>query len=197
MLKILPELSLFLLLSAAAALVSNAINPNGLVLNFDYRSGLQDSGTPSDLNQESAEPQSGEALIQAKAQEYGFQLSGPEDVQALLEEASQEEAILILDARTAQAFADGHLPGAVRLDYWEVVKQGVDPAIQARLQQAFVVLIYCNGGDCEDSFNLAFYLSYQNPDLVASPELIHIFTGGMEAWRQLNQKDPQGYAIER
>ena len=55
------------------------------------------------------------------------------------------------------------------------------PEIIQRLSKAMVIVIYCNGGECEDSFFLANDLIYEHN---IDPDVIHIFKGGMNEWRK-------------
>ena len=51
--------------------------------------------------------------------------------------------------------------------------------LRAELELAFFVIVYCNGGDCEDSLHLAADLS----SLYGIPtENIYVFEGGLNEW---------------
>ncbi len=89
----------------------------------------------------------------------------------------QLHGALILDARRSADFARGHLPGARSLPVWE---DGLEDRV-ARLE-AFTanlklpVVVYCSGGDCEDSHLLARRL------WMAGFRNLRIYTGGFPDW---------------
>jgi rhodanese-related sulfurtransferase len=69
------------------------------------------------------------------------------------------EKRLFLDARRSSVYADGHIPGARSFPVWESdiadrVKTFYEEGGGDRDQNAPIV-IYCSGGDCEDSHMLA------------------------------------------
>jgi rhodanese-related sulfurtransferase len=74
-------------------------------------------------------------------------------------EALFRQGRLFLDARRTSVYADGHVPGARSFPVWESdiadrVKAFFDEGGGDRDQNAPIV-IYCSGGDCEDSHMLA------------------------------------------
>jgi len=85
---------------------------------------------------------------------------------------------VFVDARDRDFYLAGHIPGAVHLYHYESAKH-IDE-VRPILQEAFMVIVYCNGGDCEDSINLALDLvgSYGLPN-----ENVHVFEGGMDVWK--------------
>lgn len=64
---------------------------------------------------------------------------------------------LFLDARRSKDFADGHVAGARSFPIWEaaVVKERVEALVAEGRDQTLPVVLYCTGGDCEDSHMLA------------------------------------------
>jgi rhodanese-related sulfurtransferase len=75
--------------------------------------------------------------------------------------------IPFLDARRTQEFEDGHLPGAWSVPAWENGLEGriIDFEARANPQPRAPIVIYCNGGDCQDSHLLArrlVELGYRN-----------------------------------
>ena len=75
----------------------------------------------------------------------------PEDV-ALL----HSRKALFLDARRSSVFAEGHIAGARSFPVWE---SGIDDRVKGLyeegLDQQAPVVVYCSGGNCEDSHMLA------------------------------------------
>jgi len=70
-----------------------------------------------------------------------------------------DHGALFLDARRTSVYEQGHITGARTVSVWEsdvddkvakIFNERSDPA-----QQALPIVIYCSGGDCEDSHMLA------------------------------------------
>lgn len=64
---------------------------------------------------------------------------------------------LFLDARRSKDFALGHVRGARSFPIWEaeVVRERVEGLVAEGRDLALPVVLYCSGGDCEDSHMLA------------------------------------------
>jgi rhodanese-related sulfurtransferase len=66
------------------------------------------------------------------------------------------EKRLFLDARRSAVYADGHVPGARSFPIWESdIGDRVKAFYEEGLDQNAPIVIYCSGGDCEDSHMLA------------------------------------------
>jgi rhodanese-related sulfurtransferase len=85
-------------------------------------------------------------------------------------------AAFFVDARTAEEYAEGHIPGAVSLPFDDVFKDP-DKAKHLDTHGRSVVITYCGGGDCDLSRNLAFSL------IDAGQKKVLVFTGGMPGWK--------------
>lgn len=64
---------------------------------------------------------------------------------------------LFLDARRSKDFAQGHVAGARSFPVWEseVVRERVGELVAEGRNPSLPVILYCSGGDCEDSHMLA------------------------------------------
>ncbi|MBC7363858.1 MAG: rhodanese-like domain-containing protein [Candidatus Aminicenantes bacterium] len=83
---------------------------------------------------------------------------------------------LMVDSRSREEYAAGHVPGAFSLPLVEV-KNGQDNLLQL-LPEDKPLVVYCEGGSCQTSLALAKILSkkgYRN---------IKVFSGGWEEWLQ-------------
>jgi rhodanese-related sulfurtransferase len=85
-----------------------------------------------------------------------------------------ERGWYLLDARTAAEFAEGHIPGAILFDYYELgwYVENVLPSIPADQE----IVVYCAGPECEDSELLArelYLLGYTH---------VSVFKGGIAEW---------------
>jgi rhodanese-related sulfurtransferase len=92
-------------------------------------------------------------------------------------------AALIVDARDGDEFADGHIAGALNLPYNDAL---ADPSRVQRLDaQGRPIVVYCSGGDCELSHDLAKVL------IEAGKRKVLTYSGGYPEWQAA------GYPVER
>ena len=100
----------------------------------------------------------------------------PSDVHADLERGVQR--IVVIDARSAQHFAECHVPGAINLPH-----RSIDAETTATLSRDVCAVVYCWGPGCnaatKASARLAV-LGFQVKEMI----------GGLEYWRR------EGYAVE-
>jgi rhodanese-related sulfurtransferase len=83
-----------------------------------------------------------------------------------------DEANIVLDVRTPEEFAEGHVPGAINAPY---SKAGFDAAIAA-LDKSKTYLVYCHSGK----------RSFLSTKLMQSAGFAHLFnfSGGIVAWEK-------------
>jgi rhodanese-related sulfurtransferase len=82
---------------------------------------------------------------------------------------------LFVDAREAAEYAEGHIAGALSVPFDDAVK---NPALLNPFKQAGKPLIlYCSGGDCELSKDLAKNM------LADGIRKVLVFTDGLPAWK--------------
>jgi rhodanese-related sulfurtransferase len=92
-------------------------------------------------------------------------------------EATGESIYLFVDARSGDLYEESHIPGAIWLYHYESEELIED--LRPELEMAFFVIVYCNGGDCDDSLHLAADLS----SLYSIPtENIYVYEGGLNEW---------------
>jgi rhodanese-related sulfurtransferase len=77
--------------------------------------------------------------------------------------------IMVIDARDADQFAKDHIPGAVNLEWRQVLSE------RASLPTDKMVLIYCNTGSLSAQAGFALR--------VAGHENVRILQGGFEEWK--------------
>jgi len=83
---------------------------------------------------------------------------------------------LFVDAREDEDYNAGHIPGAIQCDHYQL-----DRFIDNVLQFAAVaekVVVYCKGGDCEDSLMVCADLEAR--DILR--ERLFLFAGGWDEW---------------
>ena len=83
---------------------------------------------------------------------------------------------LFIDARKAEAFAEGHIPGAIQADHYRL-EEYVDKLL-ALAGCADRIIVYCHGGACEDSIFLCSDLI----ELEVPYDAIYLFSDGWEKW---------------
>jgi rhodanese-related sulfurtransferase len=95
-------------------------------------------------------------------------------------------AALFIDARGADEYAAGHIAGAVSVPFDEAFK---DPKLVSAVDaRGKPIIVYCSGGDCEASKNLAYSL------LGAGKKKVLVFTDGMPAWESAGYPVTKGTA---
>ncbi len=172
------EAPALLVLACAVGLGFNAWRSAGLVLARDYFPVLID---PAD-GEPDGEPIPGGQLLQ-----HGFQVVSLSEAQDYYSRG--ESSIVFIDARDDAHYEKCHIPTAVQLDYYhpdEYIGEVRDLAADAE-----IVIIYCNGADCEDSIQAARYLTEE----IENPlpfEIVYVFEGGIQAWYEAgNERDPE------
>jgi rhodanese-related sulfurtransferase len=144
--------------------------------------------TPVEDVQAGAEPaKSGTAAEQVKPTEGGHiqhdyqSISLKDVIDAFNDPLTAKGLNVFIDARNDQHFEEGHIPGAVQFDPYHV-EQYLDAAA-AKANAAEKVIVYCNGGDCEDSI-------YACRELLTAGvpyESIYLFEGGWKEWSAAQQ----------
>jgi rhodanese-related sulfurtransferase len=81
---------------------------------------------------------------------------------------------LLVDARNGDAYAEGHLPTAVSLPLAEVDSHL--PEFLSRVPKDRLLITYCNGFGCPDSFDLGVRL------LAEGYQRVLVFEGGVPEW---------------
>lgn len=85
------------------------------------------------------------------------------------------EGAVLVDARAAELYADGHLPGARSLPLGEMDEHL--EAFRQAVPTESVVITYCAGYGCPDSFDQGVRL------LAAGWRDVRVFEGGYPEWR--------------
>jgi rhodanese-related sulfurtransferase len=137
------------------ALIANAVSPQGIPLVGDFSKGA------ALANMSEAE------LAQLPSE------IDTEGVAATIAAADSLGAIVI-DARLPDDYEAGHIPGALNLpaDTFDEAY----PALADTLKSARQIIVYCDGGDCELSHNLANLLKEHGH------EGIRLFAAGLDGW---------------
>ena len=117
----------------------------------------------------------------SKLIEHEFSKSTAEEIKDYLELLYENEAyVVLLDSRKKSSYKDGHIPGAYLANHYQQEKY--IPNLKDTLQKTPIIIIYCNGGNCEDSIFLARDLVYEHDIPLES---ISIYEGGIAEWKRL------------
>jgi rhodanese-related sulfurtransferase len=185
--RVLLEALVVAAIGLAVALLANMISPRGLSLTRNYfpssgtTHGKIDGGANSNVNAvvpaTNGAGQVARGIVAARLKEKGLQpIDGREATQLFRDPQYELESIVFIDARDDRHYAEGHIPGAYQFDRYYPEKHL--PAVLPVCLNATKIVVYCTGGDCEDSEFAALTLK----DAGASLERIVVYAGGMTEW---------------
>ncbi|MEE9296355.1 MAG: rhodanese-like domain-containing protein [Phycisphaerae bacterium] len=124
----------------------------------------------------------------SQSPKHGFTVVTLDEVIDLYQSASyQNGEVVFVDARNDEHFEEGHVPGAIHIDRYN----SDDPFEKAKtaLQLADTIVLYCGGGECEDSIYLASELVGERDIAI---DKIRLFEGGLEEWEDENLETESG-----
>jgi rhodanese-related sulfurtransferase len=209
------EVSLVLASGIGVGLLGNGLSADGLDLGRDYfpsaahstadeaggqagdvpnAADVTPAGDPDAQEAAAAEPVESDegadedlsSAVVARLAEKGLRAISFAETRTLFEDPTYEyEAYLFIDARDAEHYAEGHIPGARQFNpyYPERTLDEILPLLGTSAE----TVVYCTGGDCEDSESAAIFLI----NMGAPAERLRVFTGGITRWRD------EGLPIER
>ncbi|MBE2205679.1 MAG: rhodanese-like domain-containing protein [Chthoniobacterales bacterium] len=90
-----------------------------------------------------------------------------------VQEAWKAGEALFVDARTADFFAEGHIPRSVNLPRASLLQKGRLPTLP---EKSRTLIVYCSGEDCADSKLVAQGL------LLMGFKNVSVYSGGWEEW---------------
>jgi rhodanese-related sulfurtransferase len=182
--QIFREAVLVAALGAAFAFASNQISPLGLALTRDYfPAGTAHSVRPVVGNESphtggtNSDILSPAQFLAAQMKEKGLQLMDGSQVTQLFQDPRlQSSLIVFIDARDEKHYMEGHIPGAFEFDPYHPEKY-FDTVLPV-CQKAEQVVVYCNGGDCDDSESAALLLR----DVGIPNQKLFVYGGGITEW---------------
>jgi rhodanese-related sulfurtransferase len=179
-LTVLLEALVVALLGAVVALTANALSPRGLHLTRNYfpggpKTSVAVSPSPGQTNAAPIDP--AQAVL-SRLQQHGLQVVSSNEVTALFQDAGyQQGTIIFIDARNDRAYQSGHVPGAWQFDHYHA--ENFLPTVLPVCMNAQKVVVYCNGGECEDSEFAALTLR----DTGVPVQNIYIYAAGITEWK--------------
>lgn len=173
-------------IGAALAFAANALSPHRLKLTRDFFGANSrpviapaPAGTNTTITaQNGTNAASSHELLAARLREKGISLVDSNQVIQLFHDPRcQQNLVLFVDAREDEHYRKGHIPGAYQLDYYR--PENYLPTLLPLCQLAEQIVVYCNGGNCEDSeFAATFLLSAG-----ISKEKLDVYGGGLSEWQ--------------
>ena len=156
------EISILLGLSIFFAFVTNAFSPKGIALfgQWDTSKGVITAKAKNDV------------VVRE------LEIQNPESAKNIYDTGKA----LFVDARASEDYDDGHIKGAVSLPVNRF--DALIDKFMTDYPASTYIITYCSGRECEDSHELAQYLSE------AGYTKISVFIDGYPAWTE------KGYPIE-
>lgn len=187
-LRTLIEMAAVVAVGFAVGLAANAATDSGIALGKDHLRRSRPVAAPPprspaipDLGGKTAptsaptpddKPGEGESL---------FTFIDHETAVAIFESPGREyDQDIFIDARDEAHFLEGHVPGAYQLDHYRLERYL--PELLPVCMNASRIVIYCNGGECEDSQLAAEDLALEGIE----PARLLIYEGGIVRWREEN-----------
>lgn len=100
-----------------------------------------------------------------------------DEVLALLNDPNTELGLnVFVDARNENNYSEGHIPGSYQCDPYDIGSY-IDGMIDHVLG-AEKVVVYCGGGNCEDSI----FMCRELLEMEVPMEAIYLFMGGWKEW---------------
>ncbi len=173
------------IVGAAIAFAANAVSPRGLVLARNYfPTAVQVAGPAPAASPAQPGPAETNAVGAAPAPPVAESLDAESLQRADIDQAAalfrdpryQAELVVFIDARDEAQYREGHVPGAYQFDHYRPEKQLATVLHVCQLAEQIVV--YCTGGDCEDSEFAALALI----GVGIPKERFFIYVGGMSEW---------------
>jgi len=186
--RILAEALLVAALGAGFAFAANQISPRGLALTRDYfPTGTAHQvrpvakAVPPPAAGTNAAALSPAQFLAAQMKEKGLQLiDGPQATKYFHDPRFQQNRVVFVDARNEEEYQKSHIPGAYEFDPYRSGKY-YDVVLPV-CQKAEQIVVYCNGGDCDDSESAALLLR----DMGIPNQKLFVYGGGFMEWTTNN-----------
>jgi len=161
------------------AFLANALSPRGLDLGRNYFPAARPDGTPL-VAADSSPPGPGGPARDAAGRLAARGLRAvtlAEAVEWFRDPRHALGQIVFLDARDAAHYQAGHVPGAYLFDHYRA--PAYLPTVLPLCLAAERVVVYCSGGECEDSEFAAITLR----DAGVPAEKLGVLLGGFQEWQ--------------
>jgi rhodanese-related sulfurtransferase len=180
---VLAEAALVLLGGLVFALIANQLSPRGLSLTRDYfaAGGKRVASSPGPMATQPANSEAPAGTVTAELRRRGIREISLTQAAPLYRQARRaRRSVVFVDARDDAHYEAGHIPGALQFDYYHP-ENYLLPVLDA-CQNATQIVVYCTGGDCDDSEFAAVMLNQAG---VPAAKL-QVFAGGYGEWTNHN-----------
>lgn len=181
--KVMGEAVVVGVLGAAFAFAANQVSPRGLDLARNYfpsgvARGVRPATAGGSLPAKGANyEQEAARLVAAQMKKEGLQVVDERQaLEAFYGSRRQQSGIVFVDARDEEHYRQGHIPGAYEFDPYHPEKYFA--AVLPVCQEAKQIVVYCHGGDCDDSESAALLLR----DSGIPNQRLFVYTGGFTEW---------------
>jgi|KBSSwiStaDraftv2_1062776.scaffolds.fasta_scaffold279104_2 rhodanese-related sulfurtransferase len=190
--RLMVETAAVLLTGAVIALLANLLSPRGLSLTRDYFPASKPAptaGAPGATHNTGSAPPGplapgtpadAAAVVEkaaARLKEKGLQPMAHAEVERLFRDPRfEQERVLFVDARDDHHYEAGHIPGAYQFDRY--FPERYFPTLLPACQTAEQIVVYCTGGNCEDSEFAAMALR----DAGIAADRLAVYVGGITEW---------------
>jgi rhodanese-related sulfurtransferase len=181
--NVLLEALLVAVVGAALSFLANGVFPRGLTLsrdNFPATARIR-PGSAGETNRLAAAAGTNKPspleLLAAQLQADGLQLADSNQVVQLFRDPRYQQGLIaFIDARDHDHYLEGHIPGAHEFDHFRAEKYLATllPLCEAAQQ----IVVYCHGGECEDSRQAAVLLG----QFGISKSKMFVYGGGITEW---------------
>ena len=131
--------------------------------------------TPPPAAPTQAAPVVAEKPTQKLVHEYQ-EIQFDELVKVFKDPGTKQGLNIFVDARKEDLYAEGHIPGAMHCDAFQV-NEHLDDVLD-RANGVERVIVYCSGGDCEDSILMCRELINAG----VPTEAVYLYPGGFKEW---------------
>ncbi len=185
------QILLILVISILAGLAANALNPKGVPLIPDEKDRImfdtakQKKAIEDFVNDPYDTTKKGvNNMMQGKKNKQGF--IEPANITTELAKGLYDRKALFIDARTKLAFDTVHIKGSVNIPFAEFHAKSIEERTEAmrRFNKEGIIVVYCIGGKCEVSIDLAYEIAKLGYNSV------NIYSGGITEWKE------KGYPTE-
>ena len=167
---------------AVLGFAANSVSPRGLKLWRDYFPGAIRPGEftvsgPTNVAGKGTVTTNVTELVAARLKAKGLTALGLEQVKQLFNDTRRTTGLVVfVDARDENQYVAGHIPGAFLFDHYRAERYL--PDVLPVCMNAGQIVLYCYGGECEDSEFAAVILRGAG----VPNEKLGIYTGGFVEW---------------
>jgi rhodanese-related sulfurtransferase len=180
---VLREAVLVAVAGGVLALIANQLSPRGLTLTRNYfPDGVGNAmRAVAGTSTNTATPASSTPLVVSGESSEWLWINGDQAVRLFHDSHLKPGVLVFIDARDEEHYVGGHIPGAYEFDPYHPEKYF--PTVLPACRAAEQIVVYCNGGDCDDSKTAAQLLK----DVGIPYRKLFIYGGGITDWGNNHQ----------